>query len=156
MVLKGRPQRINFACAAVALGFLLAIQPSHAENEVALYDSGGAATAYIATDDDMTIYLWDGKPVAYLKSDKDAGYNVYGFNGKHLGWFVNGIIWNHAGDASCAIQEALATPAQLEPLKGLKELKPLKSLQALAPLRPLFSNSFGKLPCQFLLGEGSE
>jgi len=33
----------------------------------------------------MTIYLWSGKRVAYLKKS-NTGYDVYGFNGDHLGW----------------------------------------------------------------------
>ncbi len=35
----------------------------------------------------LTIYLWGGKPVAYLSAESDDGFHVYGFNGKHLGWF---------------------------------------------------------------------
>jgi len=50
--------------------------------EISLYDYKGDAVAYIDTDNDMTIYLWEGKPVAYLKANK----SIYGFNGKHLGW----------------------------------------------------------------------
>jgi hypothetical protein len=103
----------------------------------------------------MTVYLWDGKPVAYLTADNGGGYDVYGFNGKHLGWFVKGIIWDRGGSASCAVKEVLQT-TQLEPLKALKELKPLKMLKELVSLKPVFSNSFGDSPCLFLLGSGDE
>ena len=34
--------------------------------EISLFDSDGEAVAYIDTSDDFTIYLWKGKPVAYL------------------------------------------------------------------------------------------
>ena len=62
-----------------------------------------------------------------------------GFNGNHLGWFVRGIVWDHDGDASCAIREHLQT-AEFEPFKAFK---PFKSFRELPPLRPLLSNSFG-------------
>jgi hypothetical protein len=48
-------------------------------------------------DDDMTIYLWAGKPVAYLDLVGSGEFDVYGFNGQHLGWFANGAIRNHFG-----------------------------------------------------------
>lgn len=46
------------------------------------------AVAYIDADDELTIYLWGGKPVAYLERDTGNEFHVYGFSGKHLGWFV--------------------------------------------------------------------
>jgi hypothetical protein len=48
--------------------------------DIDFYNSGGKAVAYISADDNLTIYLWSGKPCAYL----DDG-DIYGFNGKHLG-----------------------------------------------------------------------
>src|SRR5579864_6900639 len=73
------------------------------DEEVTLFNSKGKAIAYIAVSDDMTIYMWNGKPVAYMEPDKGAtGFHVYGFNGKHLGWFVKGLIRDHEGDAACA------------------------------------------------------
>jgi hypothetical protein len=46
----------------------------------------------------VSLYDGSGKPVAYLDSDaaEPGGFMVYGFNGKHLGWFVNGVIWDHS------------------------------------------------------------
>jgi hypothetical protein len=104
--------------------------------------------------EDMTIYLWSGKPVAYLVPDNSReGFNIYGFNGKHLGWFVHGVAWDHSGDAACAVKSAVSL-AQLEPLKGLKELTPLKALRELAPLRPILSKSWSDTPCRIFLFEG--
>jgi 4-fold beta flower protein len=34
--------------------------------KVSLFDASGEAVAYIDTDDELTIYLWSGKPVAYI------------------------------------------------------------------------------------------
>ena len=47
--------------------------------EITLINSKGESFAYTDTDEDLTIYLWDGKPVAYI-----ADGSVWGFNGKLL------------------------------------------------------------------------
>lgn len=59
--------------------------------ETNLYDVTGRAKAYIASDEE-TIYLWNGRAVAYLSNE-----NIYGWKGKHLGWFVNGILFDLNG-----------------------------------------------------------
>lgn len=134
---------------------ILTASTASADDEVSLFNFRGKADAYIAFDDDLNIYLWDGKPVAYLEKDgDDGGYHVYGFNRKHLGWFVSGIVWDHEGLGSCAVREALPSGTQLEPLKSLRQLTPLKSLTRFAPFRPHFKGSFGDTPCRFLLAEG--
>ena len=44
--------------------------------EISLFNSDGDAVAYIDTnDEDNTIYLWNGTPVAYLSSDSNY-YNI--------------------------------------------------------------------------------
>jgi len=50
------------------------------------YDSHGKAIAYLH-DDGIHIYLFNGRPVAYLYGDA-----VYGFNGHQFGWFEDGWI----------------------------------------------------------------
>jgi hypothetical protein len=125
------------------------------DDEITLFDARGKAVAYLALDHEMTVYLWSGKPVAYFTRDSAGGFHVHGFNGMHLGWFVGGIVRDHEGNAACAVKELLQQP-ELEPLKSLKQLKPLKSLTQLAPLRPLFTTSWGYVPCRFFLTEGSE
>jgi hypothetical protein len=97
--------------------------------EITLFDSDGEAVAYIDTADELNIYLWEGKPVAYLDEQ-----SIYGFNGKHLGWFKGGIIWDHKGFAVGFVEGAVNKLTKLEPLKGLQELTPLKSLQELEHL----------------------
>lgn len=124
-------------------------------NEVYLFNGPGKAKAYITVDDGLTIYLWSGKPVAYLDEDSAGGYHVYGFNGKHLGWFLKGVIWNHSGKASCATKDILAA-TEFEPFKSFKQFKPFKSFKEFSPFRPVFYNSFGDIPCRFLLGAGAK
>ena len=139
----------------VALIASVLASEARAEDEVSLFDGTGKAAAYVAVDDELTIYLWGGKPVAYLEKDSDGGYHVYGFNGKHLGWFVRGVVWDHDGKASCATKEVLRS-TEFEPFKTFKQFKPFKSFTQFAPFRPAFSSSFGDTPCRFLLGEGGK
>jgi hypothetical protein len=123
-------------------------------DEVSLFDFKGRPTAYVA--EDQTIYLWEGKPVAYLDGqDKDIP-SIYGFNGKHLGWFRDGIMYDNEGYPVGGIKEAFTSPTQLEPLKGLKELKPLKSLKELKPLKPLFSKQWSEVPLKYFLKAGTD
>jgi len=127
---------------------------SHADDEVSLFSGNGDAVAYIALSDELTIYMWSGKPVAYLSEDSSGGYHVYGFNGKHLGWFVSGIVRDHKSDAACAVKETMNS-TNFEPFKSFKEFKPFKAFQEFAPSRSNFSDSFGQIPCQFLLASGA-
>jgi hypothetical protein len=120
--------------------------------EVSLFDSSGAAAAYIA--EDQTIYLWSGQPVAYLSPDSAGGSHIYGFNGKHLGWFINGVIRDHSGKVACAIREAIAS-TQFEPFKAFKQFQPFKSFQEFPPFRPFFSQQWSEIPCSDFLNQGS-
>jgi hypothetical protein len=59
-----------------------------------LFDKHGNPVAYIADDYNKTVYLWDGSPVAYIYE----GEHVYGINGRHLGWWLDEILYNVDGD----------------------------------------------------------
>jgi len=124
-----------------------------AADEVSLYDSFGKAVAYIEGDDELTIYLWDGSPAAYLFSADDT-LHVYGFNGSHLGWFDEGLVITHTGKIACAIKKRTESP-QFETLKGIKQFKPYKGYRVFAPMKPLVSDSFGPMSCSVLLGSGN-
>ena len=61
------------------------------ESEVTLFDKSTQPIAYINyVDKDSTIYMWDGTPVAYFDGKKD----IYHFNGRFLGWYINGILYD--------------------------------------------------------------
>jgi hypothetical protein len=60
--------------------------------EKTLYNDSGEPVAYISRALTKAIYLWDGHPVAYLYD-----YHVYGFNGLHLGWFLDNIVYDSEG-----------------------------------------------------------
>jgi hypothetical protein len=103
------------------------------DSEITLRNSGGDCSAYIADDDDSTIYLWGGEPVAYLSAD-----NIYGFNGKHLGWYAKGVLYNHDGNAVGAITSRFVGAQPTCPFKSFKKFKPFKSFKELAPFKPFF------------------
>lgn len=137
---------------AVLLVAILAPAILFAADEVSLYDNFGKPVAFIAMDDEMTVYLWTGRPVAYLINE-DETVHVYGFNGSHLGWFDEGVIFTHSGQVSCAIKSRTASP-KFETMKGFKQFEPFKAYRAFAPGKPLFSDAFSPMSCTVHLGAG--
>jgi 4-fold beta-flower domain-containing protein len=143
---------------AVALLFAvfiisIATIPAAATDEFSLFDSSGRPAAYVS--EGLTIYLWSGTPVAYLtEDDLSDGFHVYGFNGRHLGWFISGIIRDHHGDAVGGLKEAFRSPTELEPLKGSKQSKPVKSVAELPPVPPEMSRERSEIPLRSFLMQG--
>ena len=104
--------------------------------------------------DEYSLFDSNGHPVAYLtEDDLSDGFHVYGFNGKHLGWFVSGIIRDHRGDAVGGLKEAFRSPTQREPLKGTKLVKPQKSV-AEPPPPHLSSRDRSEIPLSAFLMQG--
>lgn len=115
---------------------------SVAEDETPLFDGNGRRVAYIA--EDLTIYLWSGKPVAYLEVGEEGAFDIYAFNGKHLGWFAGGVVRHHSGFVVGAIIEKLSTYAELDKAKGRKQPKPDKAAKMPAPPLPRFVNQWSE------------
>jgi hypothetical protein len=136
--------------------FLLLANQVKGQAEISLYNSNGNAVAYIATEDDNTIYLWNGKPVAYLFSDGDD-IHVYGFNGKHLGWYMDGIIRDHKGDV-VGFEKGAVNNIYLnyEDYKGYKDYKPYKGYREYAPYKPYWSSDFSNTPFPLFLQLGTD
>lgn len=134
-----------------ALLLIFSSTPQAADNETSLFDSSGQPVAYVA--EELTIYLWSGKPVAYLYPDSGK-LHVYGFNGKHLGWFVKGIVRNHEGDAVGAVKEVFTSSVEYEPYKAYKEYKPYKSYREYAPYQPYLSRNWSDVPLRLFLQQG--
>jgi hypothetical protein len=57
--------------------------------EITLFDRKGHAIAYIADDGEKSIYFWKEQAVAYVDDE-----TVYGWDGHHLGFFVDGILYD--------------------------------------------------------------
>jgi len=81
-----------------------------------LFNKHGYAAAYITDDCHNTIYLLDGHPVAYIYEDR----HIYGINGRHLGWFVNEIVFNHNGERVGFTNKTCPVPVAQEPVKAEK------------------------------------
>ena len=133
----------------VAATLTLAASPAMA-SEVTLFDRYGSPAAYIATEEDPTIYLWDGTPTAYLVQS-----SIYGFNGAHLGWYEQGVVRDHEGSVAGFIRGAIDLPTRVETVKGAKQVKPVKSVKELAPSRPPDSAAWSREDLTRLLLAGA-
>lgn len=108
--------------------------------QTTLYDKSGQPVAYVDSLDQNTVYLWNGNPVCYL----DGNSKLYGFNGRHLGWFENGILRDLQGYKVGFIQNTCPVLTKLEPLKSLKQLKPLKSIKQISRIKPIYKFSISE------------
>lgn len=81
--------------------------------------------------------------------------SIYGFNGKHLGWFYKGVVYNRKGRVVGTTKTKTVFSAKGTPAKGLKKRKPLKSIKELKPLKPLFGISKSEIPLKVFLAGGS-
>ncbi|MEN9442518.1 MAG: hypothetical protein RLZ33_2595 [Bacteroidota bacterium] len=124
---------------------------NYGDNETSLFDKNGVAQAFIT--DDQTIYLWDGKPVAYLSNSNNL-WHVYGFNGSHLGWYIDGIIYDHSGKPVGAQKSAISTITTTPGFKGMKIMKPMKSMKEMAPMKPMLSKSWSNTTLTIFLKAG--
>jgi hypothetical protein len=110
-----------------------------------LYDSRGAAVAYI-DDDGYSIYLYSGRPVAWLSNDA-----LYAYIGRYLGWVQNGWVYDRNGQAVFFTDEAAGGPArparQARPARGARGTRPARGAREARPVRPVrtlsWSNSSG-------------
>lgn len=84
--------------------------------EISLYNKSGDAVAYISDDYQNTIYLWEGHPVAYLYDDRQ----IFGINGRHLGWMIDEIIFNDNGDRIGFTYKTCPVPTAKETVKPKK------------------------------------
>jgi len=150
--MKQTTQLLLFISLTLFQFFNTANAQSGQSEEISLFNSKGKPIAYIDTDD-LTIYLWNGKPVAYLFSN-DNKLHIYGFNGKHLGWFVSGIIRDHEGDAVGFKEGAVNVYTEYEPYKAYKQYKPYKSYKEYAPYMPYLSTSWSNTPLSLFLAQG--
>lgn len=124
-------------------------QITFAQSEISLFDKNGEPIAYIDPKDEWTIYLWEGKPVAYMINDGQATH-IYGFNGKHLGWYINGVLRDHDGNIAGFKKGAITNVYEkYEGYKGYKEYKPYKSYREYAPYQPYSTTRFSS----FSLGD---
>ena len=102
--------------------------------ETNLYDKNGNAVAYIAEDAEHSIFTWDGQAVCYIVTDK-----VYGWNGRHLGWFIDGVIYDNHGCRVGFIQRKCPVVTRVTSVKSVKSVKHVKNVRQVAFVRPVLS-----------------
>jgi hypothetical protein len=116
--------------------------------ETTLFNKKGKPVAYIAGDGE-TIYLWEGTPVAYL----DEG-RVYGWNGKQLGWFGNGTIFDVYGLRSGFIKKKSPIATESEPPKSMKQRSEAKKVKQHLVSKPAMCYGYSAKSLEELLAEG--
>jgi hypothetical protein len=116
--------------------------------ETALFNQHGKAVAYIG-EDCQTIYTWDGRPAAYLAEDK-----VYAFNGKQLGWYDNGTVFDIFGLRCGFIRRKSPLATQMEPIKPVKGAKPMKRPRQMPVAKPALLYGFSAKKLEEILEEG--
>jgi hypothetical protein len=121
--------------------------------EISLLDKTGEAKAYIT--DDLTIYLWDGVPVAYLDNSNNTTH-LYEFNGHHLGWFTNGILYNNEGDIVGTQKSMTTMMTSLSGGKGIKRMLPYKHLKQTTPIKPILSSNWSSTELATFLSAGKD
>jgi hypothetical protein len=118
--------------------------------EKTLFDKNGEAVAYIRDDYHETVYMWDGYSVAYLYNDQ----HVYGINGRHLGWFINEVIYNDQGERIGFTSNTCPVTIAKEPVKTerrtMDEIRPKWS----APPLPKLTFNLGSRNLADFLMEG--
>ena len=120
--------------------------------ETSIFDKDGSSVAYIA--EDFIIYLWEGSPVAYIENI-NSSLHVYGFNGRHLGWYAEGMMYDDEGNIIGAQKDALSLPVN-EGMKGVKGDAPVKLVKEDAPAKPVFLKNWSGITLKALLKSGIE
>jgi hypothetical protein len=87
-------------------------------------------------DDGSDLYLFTGEPVAYFE-----GRSVYSFLGRHLGWYGEGWVRDHAGRCvlftdSASVGGPPKPGRQSLPPRAPRAERPLKAKQEPTPPRP--------------------
>lgn len=142
---------IVFSVIILFTGCDSASKDNHSKSEeeklqVAIYDKDKEAIAYIDYEDEATIYTFEeGEPVAYIVSEE----LVYGFNGKLLGWYSDGVIYDRTyyavgakqGIAREGINTVVTRP---EKVKHVKRVKPVKHVRENSLTHPLLKNNWSE------------
>ena len=115
------------------------------------YNSKGEAIAYVDRDG-KSIYLFNGKPVAWLSKNR-----VYGYNGRYLGWYQMGWVYDRAGKPALFTSEASGGPVRparrARPARGARRARPARGARQAAPARPARSTAWSSLSGSYFFGQ---
>ncbi len=118
--------------------------------DVSLFNRDGKPVAYIAEDGE-SIYTWDGRAVAYIYEDK-----LYGWNGKHLGWFHDGTVFDIFGFRAGFVKSKAPIGLQIEPVKPPRQPpRPRQARQEAAVKPPGLNYGYSSKRLEDLLERGA-
>jgi hypothetical protein len=126
-----------FLTLVTLLSFTLVVNAQ----QISLFDSEGEARAYIDYDEDATIFMWDGTPVAFLEKD-GSDICVFGFNGSFMGWYEDGIIYDKKGYAVGARKGATNMSLRSERSKSSQRSTPSRPSTPSTPSQPSWKSSW--------------
>lgn len=103
--------------------------------------------AYVATGYQDAVFLWDGSATAYLYEES----HVYGVNGRHLGWFIDDILYDQEGARVGFTSSTCPAPIGKRGPKGKRSAVPeLKPRWAAPPLPKLTFRESAQTLADFL------
>lgn len=120
---------------------------------IALAGRDGRPVATI--DGSHTIRLADGQPVAYLVPLPVDGFDIYGFNGTHLGWYTAGVVRDHQGASLGARIERFTPVADTHGRETRVDPLPERAPRQPAPYPPFFTGKWSNASLERLLLTGS-
>lgn len=117
--------------------------------ETTLFNKNGDAVCYVQNSN-AVIFNFSGNPVAFLKLGTDNSLSVYNFNGKHIGWYEDGIFRDNDGNTVVYKKGSIIHSTNYEPFKQVKKFVPLKPYAEIPPYKPYYSNVFSNTPTDYL------
>ncbi len=126
------------------------------KEELTIYDKNGNAVAYCnySHNDEIIIYLWNGKPTAYYSPNHEE--SLYGFNGKFLGWMESGIYYDLEGKRIGFEKGSLNIVTSSDPIKHIKEILPIRGVKEIQPIRPINNVDWSTMKLDLFLLKGRE
>ncbi len=118
--------------------------------EKTLFNMNGDAIAYITDSYHNAIYLFDGMPVAYLYEEQ----HIYGINGRHLGRFINEILYNDSGERIGFTSMTCPVATGKEPVKNERRVLDQLRSRWSAPPTPNLSFKFADQELADFLNQG--
>ena len=112
-------------------------------DELVFWDGAGQVVARKDEDDDV-IFLWTGEPVAIVDDE-----SVFAFDGRHLGWFLDGWIRDHAGDCVYFTDDASGGARRPHrrprPARGARRPRPRRLARQARPARSARTTRWSEL-----------
>lgn len=89
----------------------------------------------------------------------DGKEDIYHFNGRFLGWYTDGVLYDTEGYAVAAQKgivrgEIIMSNTHLESVKGVKHIKPVPHIHSLKPITPSFKDKWSTCSLSRLLLQG--